>query len=901
MPLPERLLSGLFMLVLSLPAQAEIEGINRIRSSGGISEYRLESNGLTILLAPIEGAEATTFSVTYQVGSRNESYGTSGATHLLEHLMFKGTAAHNKQAGNGIDQLLEGIGAETNATTGLDSTNYITTLSPEHLPLIIELDADRMRNLRLREEDLRPEMSVVWDEYDRGEDDPATAMDREIWATAFQAHPYRHSVIGWRSDIENVPMSKLREFYDTYYWPDQATITVSGAVGDPDRVLAEIKHRFGPIPRAPKPVPKVYTVEPPQTGIRRFTMKRPGEANLVAIAHKSPPARHPDHASLLVLCDLLADGQNCRFYDQLTDAGLTLDVTASAESTLDPSLLIISAEIAEDTPNEDVEDGILEILDDIIQKGVEEDEVKTSIARLSAQAAFARDGSAALAETLSLSIEAGDWSLYQSREKAIRQVTAATVQAAAKRWLTEDSRTIGWYVSDPKATPSEPVPAVAKATPKAEESTKLILPELPPANVNAARIAPRVSRTRTAGLDLLVCPGGSPDIVHLSGSLPLGTPANQPLASLVTEMIQLGTSAHDGSELGRLMDEAGITLEFMADNGHLHFTGSCLSSELPKLLSILAEQLRQPSFPEDEFSAIRDKLISEARSSRNDPQWLATLALNRAIFPAGHAERLPDATETIAQLQKITRKNLLDFYQQWFGPTGAVLVLAGDLRPGNCQAEVERCFGGWSGEKPAPEPTAAPESVPAAKIALPISGKESITVLLGQPCRVRQPQQDALALSLATAALGDGFTSRLVNTVRDTEGLTYGISAGLFLDDQQTGLWSTTGTFAPEFIDRGLASIHREIERWHRDGLDEREFAYRRNALLGSHRVQLATTAGIAEALHTCVLQGLPPEWLDESQTRLMALTRDEVNAAIHRHLDPQRMIEVTSGALRSP
>lgn len=898
MPAAVRRFIPLLLLCGHLAGAAQTEGLSRIREAGGVTEYRLDSNGLTILLAPIEGSEATTFSVTYRVGSRNESYGTTGATHLLEHLMFKGTAAHNKEAGNGVDQLLEGLGAETNATTGLDSTNYVTTLSPEHLPVIIELDADRMRNLRLREEDLKPEMSVVWDEYDRGEDDPATAMDRDIWATAFQAHPYRHSVIGWRSDIENVPLSKLREFYDAHYWPDQATVTVSGAIPDADAVLAEIKRRFGVIPRSPKPVPQVYTVEPPQTGLRRFTMKRPGDGGLVAIAYKTPPARHPDHAALEVLCDLLADGQNCRFYDQLTDAGLTLDVTASTEATLDPSLMIVSAEIAEDVTHQEVEEALLGVLDDVVGKGVTEDEVKTSITRLTTQAAFSRDGSAALAETIHLSIEAGDWTLYQKREQAIRQVTPARIREVAKRWLGEDGCTIGWYVTDAKAPPAKPASDTATQAPPAAGQARLILPELPPVVLPQAGIASRVSRSRTAGLDLLVCPGGSPGIVHLSGSLPVGTAADQPLASLVTEMIQLGTSEHDGAEIGRLMDEAGVSLEFHTEGGHLHFTGSGLSTELPRLLSLLAEQLRLASFPEDELASIRSQLVSEAKLARSDPQTLAYQALNRAIFPAGHSDRMPNAAETISQLEKATRRDLVEFHRQWFGPAGLVLVLAGDLHPADCQTEVGRCFGGWSGGRQAPLPTAPPQPTRTARIALPVDGKEGVTVLLGQPCRVRDPDQDAVALSLATAALGDGFTSRLVNTVRDTEGLTYGISSSLDQPDLRTALWMTTGTFAPKFLDRGLSSIHREIERWHREGLDEREFIYRRNALLGAQRVQLATTAGIAEALHHCVLQGLSPGWLDERSARLMKLTRDEVNAAILRHLDPSSMVEVTCGAL---
>jgi zinc protease len=209
------------------------EGFVHVRTEQDISEYRLDANGLTVLLLPDHSAPAITLMVTYRVGSRNESYGTTGATHLLEHLMFKGTHEHNKEVGSGFDQLLERTGAITNATTSLDRTNYYETVGSQDLALAIELEADRMRNLRLREEDRRPEMTVVRNEYERGENNPAEALEKEIWATAFLAHPYHHSTIGWPSDFEKVPIEKLRAFYDTFYWPNNATVTIIGDFNPP--------------------------------------------------------------------------------------------------------------------------------------------------------------------------------------------------------------------------------------------------------------------------------------------------------------------------------------------------------------------------------------------------------------------------------------------------------------------------------------------------------------------------------------------------------------------------------------------------------------------------------------------------------------------------------------------
>ncbi len=205
------------------PRPVNVPGFTYVRTVGGISEFTLESNGLRVLLMPEHSAPVVTFMVTYQVGSRNEVTGTTGATHLLEHLMFKGTPSYNRALGNSVDQYVETVGGMMNATTYLDRTNYFAVLGRDSLEGYVAREADRMRNLSLREEDRRTEMTVVRNEFEQGENDPTRALDKEINAAAFVAHPYHHPTIGWRSDIENVPIAKLKEFYDTFYWPDNAS------------------------------------------------------------------------------------------------------------------------------------------------------------------------------------------------------------------------------------------------------------------------------------------------------------------------------------------------------------------------------------------------------------------------------------------------------------------------------------------------------------------------------------------------------------------------------------------------------------------------------------------------------------------------------------------------------
>ncbi|MBE7540094.1 MAG: insulinase family protein [Opitutaceae bacterium] len=424
---------------------AKVAGFSYVRTLGGIQEYSLDRNGLQVLLLPDHSTPVLTFMVTYRVGSRNEVTGTTGATHLLEHLMFKGTPSHNRESGTSLDQFLESVGAISNATTWLDRTNYYANLGSEHLAKIVELEADRMRNLRLREEDRRPEMTVVRNEFEIGENDPLRVLDREITAAAYVAHPYHHSTIGWRSDIENVPIEKLREFYNTFYWPDNATVTVVGDF-DPSSALALIEEYYGPYPRAPKPIPVVYTVEPPQTGPRRVVTKLAGQLGIVGIAYKVPSGRDPDTAAIAVLNAILSSGKGSRFYRALTDKNLTTNVQSDAGMFHDPSLISISAWLAPGATHDQVEKVMISEIERLKKDGVTEGEVSSAVNQLLAASAFARDGSFAIASAINEFIATGDWTLFVTINDALKKVAAGDVARVANRYLLEDQSTTGWFV-----------------------------------------------------------------------------------------------------------------------------------------------------------------------------------------------------------------------------------------------------------------------------------------------------------------------------------------------------------------------------------------------------------------------------------------------------------------------
>jgi zinc protease len=428
------------------PAPAvPVEGYSFVRTVGSISEYTLDANGLDVLLMPEHSSPTLTFMVTYRVGSRNEVTGTTGATHLLEHLMFKGSERYNDAKGNSVKQYLESVGGEYNATTWLDRTNYYANVASENLESYMAIEADRMRNLWLRDSDRQPEMTVVRNEFERGENSPFQALIKEIFQAAYVAHPYHHSTIGWRSDIERVPIAKLREFYDTFYWPNNATVSVIGDF-EPAAALRLVKKYYGAYPRSPKPIPELYTVEPEQTGARHVTVKRAGQLGVVAVGHKVPAATAADFPAVTVLSGILTDGKNSRLYKALTDKNLTVGVQAFLGFNHDPTLHIIFAPLAPGAGHEQVEKIVFEEIERLKKDGVTPAEVQAAVAKALADAAFQRDGSFAIAGNLNECISAGDWTLYYRIEDALKQVTPADVQRVARQYLNFDQSTTGWFV-----------------------------------------------------------------------------------------------------------------------------------------------------------------------------------------------------------------------------------------------------------------------------------------------------------------------------------------------------------------------------------------------------------------------------------------------------------------------
>jgi zinc protease len=363
-------------------------------------------------------------------------------------------------------------------------------------------------------------------------------------------------------------------------------------------------------------------------------------------------------------------------------------------------------------------------------------------------------------------------------------------------------------------------------------------------------------------------------------------------------MLDKGTTQHDKFAISQMLGDVGATVGFSVGPNTLQVSGKSLRKDLPLLMSIMAEQLRTPAFSDQEFAKLQKQLAGSIRQQLDDTDFRADDAFSRAVYPAGHPNRQPPPEEILKAVEKTRVEDLRKFHSQFYGPAGMRLVIVGDVDPATAQASVRKAFGGWSGGSPAPRVPKAHELDASAVQTVFMPDKTNVSVVMGQPTELRYADPDAIALRVGTRILGVGFTGRLMASVRDKEGLTYGIAAYVANDTYVDGDWRIEGNFAPELLDKGLASTRRELAVWHDKGITGAELERAKSQVAGTYLVRLATTGGMAATILQMLNAGMPLSFVDEYPKKVAALTLDEVNGAIKRHIDPAKMVVVQAGTV---
>ncbi|MFT5836865.1 MAG: zinc protease [Candidatus Azotimanducaceae bacterium] len=907
----KRPLLALFLAAQAFGQQAP-EGFEHVQTLDGIEEYRLEANGLSVLLMPNEGLPVATVMVTYKVGARNEVTGTTGATHILEHMMFKGTERFNSKDGSDYSSQMERIGARSNATTWFDRTNYYATMPSKYVPMTIELEADRMRGLLIQQADLDSEMTVVRNEYERGENSPVRTLIKELFAAAYMAHPYSHPTIGWRSDIESTSVEKLRAFYDTYYWPENAVLTVIGGF-DRAATLKAIATHYGAVPKAPHSIPAVTTTEPEQIGPRRVTINRAGQVGVVMLGYKVAEGRHQDWAALSLLQQLLGADKTGRLYRALEDNGKASATFTFAPQLHDPGLFIFGAYLTPEATHEEVEAIILDEIETLISGGVNEDELARAKSVIKASTVYGRDGPYGIADQINEAIAMGDWSAYINLPQAIQSVTADDLKEVAAKYFVERSSTTGWFVPEIVNTLTAQIDALPAPNYYRDPAVFGQLANEAPADASAAGAATEsvvdfsshMQRAMIGDIELIAIDMPIDNVVSFVGSLAAGeslSPGDAPmLASLTAAMLDKGTTTQDRFQIAEKLDTLGADIGFGSGSQSLNFSGKFLRPDAGSVLQILADQLRNPAFEATVLENLKSRQKASLLQAIDDPDYRASSLLSRLLYPKEHINFNTPIDQLIADLEATTVEDLAAFHKAHYGSESMKLIFAGDIDFEQLKAAVGNAFEDWTSGSQYPELDVAQLENRELSERIYIEDKTSIAVRFGYNTELQRTADDYLPFMVGNYILGGSFHSRLMTEVRKNRGLTYDIRARHEGDILTPGNWLLSASFAPSMLADGLAAAREVVNQWYSEGVTEQEVRAAIETLTGSYIVGLSTTRSVAGQVHSFLQRGFAPEYIDQYPLRVRQLTADEVNRAIRQYFDPAKLIEVVAGSLAEP
>lgn len=422
--------------------------------------------------------------------------------------------------------------------------------------------------------------------------------------------------------------------------------------------------------------------------------------------------------------------------------------------------------------------------------------------------------------------------------------------------------------------------------------------------------APKISDvTLVNGVRVLSLETGVKDVITIAGSLlggdVFGPADNNATAEMAAAMLDQGTEERDKFAISEILEDTGATLAFSSDNYRVRFGGRCLSKDVSVVLELLAEQLRMPVFSEEELKTLIERRVGELKKQSEDTRMRATEVFLQKLYPEGHPNYYIPMDKQIAATESVQAEGLRAFHENSYGVGNLTVVAVGDVSHREISESVETHFSGWRksplsmnswGEERANEISEPIEKK------VKMKGKTSADVVFGQPIGIDREHADFRPLALGHLILGGNFSARLMSTVRDQEGLTYGIQSSVAgVDNGNDGYWYIWGTFAPELMDRGRESAVKQLKAWIRQGVTEDELSRKKTTASGMYKVGLATTAGLAGQILATVERGRELEHIDTYTDRINALTLDQVNAAIKNYCDPEKLVTVAAGSLEKP
>jgi len=891
-PLARRIAAFFIGASVALGTHAALPpGVTQGPSIEGFTEYKL-ANGLTVLLFPDPSKPTTTVNVTYEVGSSYENYGETGMAHLLEHLVFKGTPSR----GNIMTELGK-RGMTFNGSTGWDRTNYFETFtaSSENLDWALAMEADRMVNSFIRKSDLDSEMTVVRNEFENGENNPQLVLYEKMLGAAYEWHNYGHTPIGARSDIENVNIERLQGFYRTYYQPDNAVLIVAGKF-EPEATLGLIAKYFGPIPKPARKLPPIYTAEPVQDGERAVTLRRVGNARYLAMMFHTVRGAHPDYTATDALGELMTIAPAGRLYKALVETKKATSVDVWQEAQKDPGSVTFFAQIPPGDAVAPARDAMLATIENIKNEPITEAE----LARVRAKAAKYYDEVISdpqkLGVAMSEAVALGDWRLFFLARDRYRNVTPADVQRVALEYLKRSNMTLGEFIPEakPDRAPAPPAVDIAamlkdyKGDPAATAGEAF---DVSPANLEA-----RTQRLALPnGMKVALLPkktrGGS---VHFSLGLHFADEKSafgkQATGKLTGQMLLRGTLTKPRQEIEDTLDRLRARVAIGGSATGVNASGQTYRKELPETLRLVAEVLRTPSFPAEEFEKLVREETTSLDATRTDPRQIAQRALRRHDnpYPKGDSRYVPTLDEEIAEVKAVTREGTQTFQRTFYGASNSELAIVGDFDADEMRTLLTELFGNWKSPSPyarVPDPLIAAKP---ANLKFDVADKANAFLVGREAWPLIDSNPDYPALLVGNYVLGDSPSSRLWERLRQKEGLSYGVGSVLRTSSFEPNSYYTVyAIFAPQNLAKVQQGFSEEMDRVLKTGFTADEISHAQSGLLEERRSRRADDGAVAASLAHQEYVGRKWKFDADVDEAIGGLSPDTVAATLRKYLKP--------------
>jgi zinc protease len=879
------------------------EGVKKITTVEGITEYQL-NNGLRVLLFPDQSKPTITVNITYLVGSRHEGYGETGMAHLLEHLVFKGTPKHKD-----IPKEFKERGASWNGTTWYDRTNYFETFpaNDENLAWALDLESDRMVNSFIAKSDLDSEMSVVRNEFESGENYPSNILLQRVLSTAYLWHNYGQSTIGARSDIENVPIERLQAFYRRYYQPNNSVLLVAGKI-DEAKTIEMVQRYFGGIPRSQEVVFPTYTKEPTQDGERMVTLRRTGDVQVVSCMYHTPPGAHEDYAAIAIIDELLTNEPSGRVYKALVESKKASLQWSFAPSLKEGGFLYVSADVRKENSIEEAKQALLSAMDSLTINPPTPEEVERAKARILKILDLAYKNTDRVGLTMSEYIAQGDWRLFFLNRDRIEAVTLEDVVQVAKKYFKPDNRTIGMFfpTSEPQRAEIPDAPNIAELVANYKGREAISAGETfdpTPANIDARTIKGETEN----GIKFAFLPKENRgDAVTAYFTFRFGNEEvlknKMTVGSLAASMLDKGTKNRTRQQIQDELDKINATLRISGSGSIVSARIETEYKHLPAVVKLLSEILKEPAFDEAEFTKLVEERLADLEQNLSDPMGLANDKFTALLSPYPKTDIRYNMTmeEQIEAIKKVKLEDVKAFYKDVMGTAkgGANISIVGDFDEEAVKATIIEQLKDWNSPVPYKRIDNPFIANKAENVNIEAPDKPNAMFLAGVKININDQHPDYPALMLGNYMLGGGgLSSRLADRIRQKEGLSYGV--GSFFNASSLDESATLGgyaIYAPENRDAVEKAFREEIEKVLKEGFTEEEVALAKKGWLESQNLGRAQDRSLVGKFDSNLFLNRTMMWDAAMEEKVSKLTPEQINAAMKKHVDLNKMTFVKAG-----